>query len=301
MSSVHVGHYSNLDNKTGVSVFLFESLAPAVYLLCGSAPATRELSVLEPGAIVEGIHGLVLTGGSAFGLDAVAGVMTFLQERGRGFKTAHKIVPIVPAAAIYDCAFAVAPPTAEEAYQACLNARPNHLLSGRIGAGVSASVGKCVPHARPMSGGLGCATILLQKNIEVTAYAVVNCVGDVRDQQGNILAGARFQDGHFADTEQFFLTHFFADHFPFASTLNTTLVVVTTNAFFDKAALLRITRVASTGMARAISPVFTRDDGDLIFAISVGEEKISEQNVSIAAAEAVRLAILNAVKESVIL
>jgi len=299
MSFVHVGHYTDHQHKTGSSVFLFETPARAVYLLCGAAPATRDVHTLEPASIVDGIHGLVLTGGSAFGLDAVAGAMTFLREKNRGFMTPSGVVPIVPAAAMYDLTVSTARPTADNVYQACQAAVPDQSISGRIGAGTGASVGKMIPHAKAMSSGLGCATVRLSNNVTVTAYAVVNALGNIKDQQGNIIAGARLPDGSFADIEKYLLSEQ-SQIEPFPNT-NTTLVAVMTNAKFTKAELLRIARMASSGMARAIFPVFTRYDGDIIFAISTGDLLASENSVSVAAAEAVRLAILDAVRESVVI
>ncbi|MDX1901033.1 MAG: P1 family peptidase [Gammaproteobacteria bacterium] len=292
MLNIRVGHYTCLDKKTGISVFLFESEAIAVYHLCGAAPASRELHVLEPTATVPGIHGLCFAGGSAFGLNATAGVMNFLKEQGKGFQTPHTTIPIVPAAAIYDCAISQAPPTAEDAYQACRAAIPENPMRGAIGAGRSATVGKMVAGTEPSPGGFGWHTVTLPHGIIVTAYAVVNCLGDVRNQQGDIIAGARSKDQTFTDTEKFLLHNPYANT---ASALNTTLVAVMTNARFSKAELSRIARVASTGMARAISPVFTRYDGDLIFCVTTNEVPAHENNVSVAAAEAVRLAIIDAV------
>lgn len=296
LNHLSIGHYTCPQKKTGLSVFLFDTAVPAVYHLCGAAPASRELHALEPAATVPGIHGLVFAGGSAFGLAATQGVMTYLREQGKGFVTPHTVIPIVPAAAIYDCASSLAPPTPEDAYQACVAAIPGNPMSGPIGAGTSATVGKMVADAEPSSGGFGQCTITLPEGVIVTAYAVVNALGDVRNDRGQIIAGARYADKTFADTEKFLLQNPYAFS---ASALNTTLVAVFTNARFTKIELARIARVASAGMARAISPCFTRYDGDLIFCASTQEVLAHENNVSVAAAEAVRLAIISAVSNEV--
>jgi L-aminopeptidase/D-esterase-like protein len=298
MQSLKVGHYTNEEHATGVSVFLFDHPAPAAYTLCGASPASHELHVMELDAHVPYIDGLVFSGGSAFGLNAVAGVMKWFQEQGRGYRTPYANVPIVPAAGIYDLAVkSPVPPTAENAYQACLDAVENNPQCGRVGAGTGASVGKFVPHAARMSGGVGFAELTLKNGVCVLAYAVVNSLGDVRDGS-RIVAGARLANGDFADCEKYLLT----GHEEIVSDLaNTTLVAVFTNAKFSKIELKRIGKVGIAGMARAISPVFTRSDGDIIICASLGELPEVELVVSAMAAEVVRQAIVNAVKEAVVL
>ncbi len=298
MQSLKVGHYTDEEHATGISVFLFDRPAPAAYSLCGASPASHELNVMELDAHVPYIDGLMFSGGSAFGLNSSAGVMKWFQEKGRGYKTPYANVPIVPAAGIYDLAVkSPVPPTAEQAYQACRNAVSNNFQCGRIGAGTGASVGKCVPHASRMSGGVGCAELTLKNGVSVLAYAVVNSVGDVRDGS-QIVAGARLANDNFADCENYLIT----GHEEFVSDLaNTTLVAVFTNAAFSKAELKRIGKVATAGMARAISPVFTHSDGDIIICASLGDLLETEMVVCAMAAETVRRAIINAVKDSVVI
>lgn len=301
MQLLKIGHYTNLKKATGLSVFLFDHPAVGVYHLCGSSPATRELHTLELDANVEEISGLMLTGGSAYGLGAADGVMRFLNEKGLGKHMPHGgVVPIVPAAAIYDLAIGKSePPSIENAYQACVDAKYDNPERGRIGAGTGASVGKLVPDSSRMSGGLGQASIMLSNGVEIAAYAVVNPVGDVRDAHGKIIAGARFRDGKFADCEEFLLT---GSDEQYVSQTNTTLVAVFTNAKFSKIELKRIAKMAVAGMARAIAPAFTRYDGDVIFCVSLGEDhQASELTVGTIAAEVVRRAIVDAVQESKVL
>lgn len=299
MDGVKIGHFSNPDEGTGVSVFLFEDAGSAAYIQAGSAPATHELAVLEPESVVATVHGLCLSGGSAFGLFAAKGVVEYLNELGIGFEVKHGIVPIVPAAALYDLSYKAAKaPSAEDAYEACKNAVENNYATGQIGAGTGATVGKLIPHAFPMTGGLGRASIQLADGLEVTAYAVVNSVGDICDDRHRILAGAVNERGTFMDATQYLLRGQ-AEHDLFLQG-NTSLVVVLTNAFFVKDELKRISKMAIAGMARAISPVFTCYDGDILFSVSVGDHQASEMTVGTIAAEAVRLAVINAIKESTI-
>lgn len=296
MRNLKIGHYSNLEDGTGLSVFLFESSAIGGYWVCGSAPASHELSALNPDNSVPACHGLVLTGGSAFGLYAASGVMRYLHEKGIGHPVPSGVVPIVPAAAIYDLHYLRETfPSSENAYEACTRATEDSEERGRIGAGTGATIGKLIPFAKPMEGGLGRAVLKQQDGLEVMAYAVVNSVGDIYDH-GQIVAGARNAKGHFANCEKFLLTGGLeADLFKHS---NTTLVAIFTNAKFDADVIKRIAKMGSAGVARAVSPAFTRFDGDIVFCMSVGQVAASELIVGVMAAEAVRLAILDAVKES---
>ena len=297
MQGLKIGHFTQAAYGTGLSVFLFEKPAAGAYLIAGSGPASHELAPLEPEMSVPVVHALMLSGGSAYGLFAAKGVMQFLTEQGMGLPVPHGIVPIVPAACIYDLAYKKPePPRAEDAYAACLAAKENNTESGRIGAGTGATVGKIIPQAKHMTAGIGRAEIVLPNGVAVLAYVVVNAVGDVRDQHNNILAGARMQTGEFGDCMQFLLSGKGEEIlFPHA---NTTLAAIFTNAKFSKSELKRITKMAVAGMARAIAPVFTCYDGDILFSFSIGEKTASAMAVGNMAAEAVRLAIIDAVKET---
>ena len=298
MQGLKVGHFTDREKGTGLSVFLFDRPAVGAYLLCGSGSATHELAPLDPEGSVCNLHGLTLSGGSAFGLFTAEGVMRFLAERGMGLTLPNGVIPIVPAAAIYDLGYKKPEaPTAEDAYRACLNAYENNCDSGQMGAGTGATVGKIIPEATCMSSGIGYAEMALANGVNVVAYAVVNAVGDIRDAEGKIVAGARLANGKFADCRQFLLTGkgeevLFFDH------TNTTLVAVFTNAKFSKAELKRISKMAIAGLGQAVSPVFTCYDGDILFSISVGELAASVLTVGVLAAEVVRRAILNAVKDA---
>lgn len=296
MHGLKIGHHTDRARGTGVSVFLFEDAAAGGYWICGSAPATHELAALEPDNSVPHCHGLVLAGGSAYGLHAAAGVMQYLKEKGIGHAVPSGVVPIVPAAAIYDLSYISDHyPSAENAYQACLQASEDNTERGRVGAGTGATVGKLIPFAKAMASGIGRAVLKQKGGLEVVAYVVVNSVGDVRDN-GKMIAGARDAHGHFVDCEKFLLSGE-AEADLFANS-NTTLAAVFTNAVFDKDECKRIAKMAAAGMARAVSPVFTRFDGDIVFCMSTGKVSASELTVGAMAAEAVRQAIINAVQES---
>lgn len=310
LKGLKVGHVSHRDKGTGLSVFLFDKSASGSYIICGAGPASHELAPLDPESSVNSVHGLLLSGGSAFGLYAGKGVMQYLAEHNIGLNLPHGVVPIVPCAAIYDLSYkAASPPTDQDAYQACVDARETNTESGRIGAGTGATVGKIVPEAKRMTGGLGRAEVSLPNGLQVVAYAVVNAVGDIRDAQNNIVAGARKPNGDFIDSTQYLLSgqaeqmifsHMAARNASNHSNknMNTTLVAVFTNALFNKSELKRLARMSIAGMARAINPVFTCYDGDILFCVSLGEMKASLLMAGSIAAEAVRLSILNAVKHS---
>jgi L-aminopeptidase/D-esterase-like protein len=296
MRGLKVGHYSDHERGTGLSVFLFEESATGCYWICGSAPATHELAAIDPDGSVPRCHGLVLTGGSAYGLHAAAGVMRYLAEKSIGHPVPSGVVPIVPAAAIYDLAHASDHfPTPENAYAACLEAAESNIERGRIGAGTGATVGKLVPFAKCMTGGIGRAVLRQQDGLEVVAYVVVNSVGDVYEH-GKVIAGARDVHGNFTNCEDFLLSGH-AENELFSSP-NTTLAAVFTNAALEKDEARRIAKMGAAGMARAISPAFTRFDGDIVFCMSVGNLPASELTVGAMAAEAVRRAIIDAVKDA---
>ncbi len=299
MQGLRIGHYTNQAQGTGASVFLFEQPAVGAYWLCGSSPATAELDTLALDAHVTHINGLMLTGGSAFGLAASAGMMRWLNEQQWGWPVSHGVVPIAPVAAIYDLAVnETVFPMAEDVYQACQTARVDDERSGRLGAGTGASVGKLIASAACMSGGIGRAEILLPNGVTVLVYTVVNSVGDIYDATGKIIAGARLANGQFADCQQVLLDGRHIENIPSA---NTTLVAIFTDAVFSKSELRRIAKMAVAGIARAIAPVFTCYDGDLVFAVSTGNKSASELALGTVAAEMTRQSIVAAIKDSVVI
>lgn len=299
MQGLKIGHSSDFAKGTGVTVFLFEAGAVGGYWMCGSAPATREIAVLDPANSVPKCHGLVFSGGSAYGLHSAAGAMRYLGERGIGQPVPAGAVPIVPTAALYDMSFQEAAfPSVEQSYEACLASTENNIERGRLGAGTGATVGKLIPGAHSMTGGLGRAVLTLANGLEVIAYAAVNCAGDVMTD-GKVMAGCCNAAGEFINAEHYLLAgHTEKEFFTGA---NTTLAAIFTNAKLDKSSCQRTAKMAAAGLARAVAPAFTHYDGDIIFCMSLGDIETSELTLGTLAAEALRLAILDAVRETEII
>lgn len=301
IAGLRIGHISSSDGVTGLTVFLFDQAVAGGYWLCGSSPASRELTSLLPTANVTVMHALVFTGGSAYGLDCCSGVMQWLREHQQGYQTPHGVVPIVPTVAIYDRSVQSGTfPTSKLAYQACMNANVANEQYGSIGAAAGATVGKLLQDANFMTGGFGYAELSGPNKLQVAAFAVVNCVGDVINEQGQTIAGAIDDKGNFFNMASAIKAGKALRTRIRPLQAGTTLVATFSNAKLDRIQLTRIAKVACGGMARAISPVFTNYDGDIVFSISLGENIADEIVVGVLSAEAVRLAILHAVSKSTI-
>jgi L-aminopeptidase/D-esterase-like protein len=250
--------------------------------------------------LVESVHALLLTGGSAFGLDAAAGVMRFLEGRGAGFDTGVCRVPIVPAAVIFDLGIGRAGvrPDAEMGYQACQNASIAPPMEGCVGAGIGATVGKARGMHWAMKSGLGTAGLRLGDGLLVAALAVVNALGDVVDPaDGSIIAGAREESGGFADTMKVLAAQ--AGGIQASPYGNTTVGVVATNAVLNKEQVNHLALMAQDGLARAVRPTHTLYDGDTIFALSCGKVQAGLNLVGALAAEVFTQAVLRAVRSAV--
>lgn len=302
IQGLSVGHATDLNGITGCTVILCPGASGAgVIASCdvrGSAVGEREIEVLRPGHLVERIHAIVLAGGSAFGLDAAAGVMRFLEEQGIGFDVGVARVPIVPAAILFDLAIGdpKARPTAEMGYLAARNATNAPVEEGSVGAGTGATVGKLFGIAQAMKGGIGSWAEELAGGVRVAALAAVNAFGDVRDpKSGKILAGARTasDSAQFADTAAQMRRGIVRRGF---ATPNTTLVVVATDARLTKVETAKLAAMAQDGLARAISPVHTMFDGDVVFALSCGEKQGDLNTLGTAAADSTAQAIVRAVQ-----
>ena len=294
LENLLIGHKS-LAGKTGISVLLFTQRVVCAYHLCGSAPGTRDVVPLNLGNSVEEIDALVFTGGSAYGLGASTGVMEYQQEQGRGLATPGRIVPIVPTACIFDLAYGEPVyPAAQDAYDACKAATNSEYARGRVGVGSGATVGKGLENGRPMTGGFGVGHMQTGE-LKVLACAAVNAFGDVREN-GKIVAGAVDTHGQFLNIEQ----HLLRGSAEARTSLpqNTTLVAVVTNAALNQEALFIVAKMATAGFARALSPALSPWDGDLVFSVSAGQVRSDVTLVGTVAAEATRLAILDAVRES---
>jgi L-aminopeptidase/D-esterase-like protein len=264
--------------------------------VAGSAPGTRQSDGLQPGHLVDRVNAVLLTGGSAFGLDAAGGVAAWLEEQGRGAPVGPFRVPIVPTAVIFDLAISQGKgrPGPEMARQACQAAGPGPMARGNVGAGAGATVGKLFGLPQAMKGGLGGAAMRVG-DLRVGVMVVVNAFGDILDPAGRIVAGARQSaDSHeFINTAGWFIA---GNQRPNMSTVsNTTLGVVATNARLDKNQAHKVASLALLGMGRAIDPVHTTFDGDLIFAISGGKVQADINGLGVIAAHLIRVAILDAV------
>lgn len=260
-----IGHGTDLEGITGCTVILTPPGTVGGVEVRGGGPGTRETDLLDPHKTVEEVHALLFTGGSAFGLSAAAGVVRWLEERGIGYRTPFGIVPIVPAAVVFDLNIGdpKARPTPEMAYRACEEAQDQDIPRGSVGAGTGATVGKWAGPSFMMKGGLGLFTVE-EHGLAVAALAVVNPVGDVLNPDGTTLAGAQGPDGRFLGDEN-----------PLRlpdprSTLrsNTTLVAVLTDARLTKVQASVVARRAHNGIARVIRPSHTSFDGDTVFVLS---------------------------------
>ncbi|HTR80753.1 MAG TPA: P1 family peptidase [Bacteroidota bacterium] len=290
-----VGHYTDKTALTGCTVILCPPKTVASCEVRGSAPGSRELALLAPEKQTQEIHAVLLTGGSAYGLGAANGVMKFLSEKKIGYHTPWALVPIVPSAVIFDLNVgdSNAFPIAANAYEACVTAGKK-FEEGNVGAGTGATVGKWNGLPTAMKGGVGSVS-LISGEIIVAALAVVNAVGDIVKQDGNILAGAS-ENGKFFGPE--LRTASLHNDTLLVRNINTTLVVVATNARLSKVDCYRVAQRAHDGMARAIVPSHTTFDGDTTFALSAGDhhgpiDLIAEMGAH-ATAESIRAAVKHA-------
>lgn len=298
IEGLKVGHATNEKARTGCTVILCESGAVAGVDVRGSAPGTRETDAIRPGGLVEKVHAVLLTGGSAFGLDAAGGVMQFLEERGVGFPAGTARVPIVPTAVIFDLGVGdpKVRPDREMGYCACVNATINQVKMGQVGAGTGATVGKG-PGLQPSNGGVGSACRTLKSGLIVGAIVVVNAVGNIVDPTtGKIVTGAKhLETGEFVDIVERLSEQGKKDLFQ-TSTTNTTIGVVGTNAALTPIEVTKVAQLAHNGLARTIRPVHTMFDGDTIFALSIGTHDAPVNTVGVIAAEVMAEAVCCAVR-----
>ena len=279
---IKVGHQTLPERPTGCTVILVDGDAVGGVSQRGAAPATRETDLLQPLNMVDKVNAVVLTGGSAFGLDAASGVVRWLEERSIGFPTSAGKVPIVPAAAIFDLPVGNNPkirPTADCGYRAALAASTNAVTEGSVGAGAGATVGKLGALSEqtgslaggllPTKSGVGSAAITLPSGLIVGAIVAVNAVGDIIDPAtGRVVAGLRTADGRLADARKILRAGKPVGR-PRPGE-NTTIGVVATNARLSKTQVNRMALMADDAYARAISPAHTMGDGDTVFALATG-------------------------------
>jgi L-aminopeptidase/D-esterase-like protein len=299
VAGLRVGHHTDTRRPTGCTVILATDGAVAGVDVRGAAPGTRETELLSPLNSVEKVHAILLAGGSAFGLDAAGGVMRWLDERGIGVPVGPARVPIVPAAILFDLWVGDPSirPDAASGYAACEAATNDPVVQGNVGAGTGATVGKLFGIDRAMRGGLGSASIKVGA-IRVAALVVVNAIGDVIDPaSGQPIAGSRTVDGSalFGTMKALMCGDLPA---PLQVGVATTLGVIATDAVLTKAQANKLAQMAHDGYARAINPVHTMTDGDVIFALGTGASKVEASMTLLGSlgAEVMAAAIVNAVR-----
>jgi L-aminopeptidase/D-esterase-like protein len=298
---IKVGHFTDQRRPTGCTVIIAEEGATGGVDVRGAAPGTRETDLLNPLNTVELVNAVVLSGGSAFGLETATGVMRYLEEKHIGFNVGVAVVPIVPAAILFDLGVGDAKirPDAESGYKACQAATTNGPAEGNFGAGAGATVGKLFGMSRAMKSGIGTAAIKID-GITVGAIVAVNAVGDIFDfTTGTLIAGARTQDGKsLLNTRQAIMRGELPQGLK--SGTATTIGVVATDARLTKAQASKIAQMSHDGLARAINPVHTPSDGDTMFALATGKAG-KQGNITLMgmlAAEMTAAAIVNAIRSA---
>ncbi len=297
-----VGHAQDLKGATGCTVILCPPGTLGGVDIRGSAAGTRQVDSLQPYHFVDAVHAILLSGGSAFGLDASGGVMQFLEERSVGYETSAGKVPIVPTAIIYDLGLGEGKVRPDKAmgYQACLNANSGRVAEGSIGAGTGASVGKLYGVRHATKGGIGTASSISPTGVAVGALVVVNAFGDIVDPLNRkVLAGARDSQNpkRLIDSAAMLKKGASVPGWG-AGFQNTTLGVVATNVNLSKRQTIKVAQMAQSGLSRTISPVHSTVDGDLIFALSAGQEKEDVNTVGLMAEEVIVSAVMRAVQNA---
>jgi len=299
IKGIRVGQSSDYKGYTGCTVVLFDKAAVCGIDVRGSASGTRQIDALAVAHVVDRVHAIVLSGGSAFGLDATSGVARYLEERDIGFDAGVARIPIVPTAVIFDLGFGDrrARPTPEMGYVACLNAGAS-VDEGSVGAGVGATVGKLFSAPRAMKGGLGTASVFTPDGAVVGALAVVNAFGDVFDNvTGKLIAGLRTSEEGlaFARTVECLKQGQVRKQFGID---NTTLVIVATNVQLNKREITKVAQMSQAGVIKTVAPVHTTFDGDLVFAASLGQVRGDVNRVGLLGEFAVAEAIKRAARKA---
>lgn len=299
VAGIEVGHFTDARRPTGCTVVLARGSAVAGVDVRGAAPGTRETDLLAPQNVVERVHAVLLSGGSAWGLDAAGGVMRWLEEQDIGIDVGPARIPIVPAAVLFDLPLGDqrVRPDAAAGYAACQAASRSAPAEGCIGAGAGAVVGKIFGFHRAMKGGIGTASVTAG-GVTVGALIACNALGDVVDPDtGRVIAGARTEDGlHLLDSRRALLRGDAPR--PMLAGSNTTIGVIATDAVLTKVQASRLATVGHDGLARSINPVHTLSDGDALFALATGASGRTPGMMTLAAmaAEACALAVVRAVR-----
>jgi L-aminopeptidase/D-esterase-like protein len=290
-----VGNAQDDDALTGCTVILLERPSVCGVDVRGSAPGTRETDLLSPTNLVDVVHAICLSGGSAYGLDAASGVVRYLEEQQIGLDVGFGLVPIVPAAVLFDLSVGNPKVRPDQAmgYLAASRATKQAVAQGNTGAGTGATVGKCNGFANAMKGGLGSAARTLPNGLVIGAIVAVNAVGHVlRPETGEILAGPRDEQGVIQNSLDMMQAKAFA---PIPPGTNTTIAVVASNAKLTKSGANKVAQMAHDGLARTINPVHTMYDGDTVFAVATGEVEASVDVVGALSAEVLAEAVVQAI------
>ena len=301
VDGITVGHHTLTERPTGCTVVLAEGGATGAVEVFGGAPGTIETDLLEPENLVDRVHAVFMSGGSAFGLDVAGGVRRYLSEKKVGFAFGGAYVPIVPGAIIFDLPVGGRPdirPGADCGYAAAAAALGGAVAEGNIGAGAGATIGKLLGRDRAMKGGVGSSALRMASGLVVGAIATVNAAGSVIDPAtGRPVAGVRTADGKQLEDVRALIR---GERLPRSANLpeNTTVVIVATNARLTKSQAKLVAQMAQAGLARAILPVYTPSDGDTVFVMATGRmDGVADLSaVGALAAEAVSDAILRAVR-----
>jgi L-aminopeptidase/D-esterase-like protein len=299
VAGIEVGHFTDTRRPTGCTVVVVREGAVAGVDVRGAAPGTRETDLLAPTHLIERVHGILLAGGSAWGLDAASGVMRWLEEQGVGFPVGPVRLPIVPGAVLFDLMLGDASvrPDAAAGYRACELASGKAPAQGNVGAGTGAVVGKLFGIERAMKGGIGTASITVE-GITVGALVACNAVGDVLDPDtAQVVAGARSRNGKSLLDSRRALLRGEAPK-PLLAGTNTSIGVIATDAVITKAQASRLATMAHDGLARSINPVHTMSDGDTLFALGTGRagRSLGMMTLGTMAAEVTAMAVLRAVR-----
>jgi L-aminopeptidase/D-esterase-like protein len=304
VEGLEVGHHTLGERPTGCTVILARGGAVASVDVRGGAPGTRETDLLDPVNSVQEVQAIVLSGGSAFGLDSASGVVRWLDEQGIGYQTRVARVPIVPAAILFDLGVGDKPhirPGADCGYAAAKAASRGPVQEGNVGAGAGATVGKMGGPGRSMKAGIGTASIRLDNGLVVAALVAVNAVGDIIDPTtGKVVAGARGEDGTTLIDARTLIRAGGRQAARQRAGENTTIGVVATNAVLTQVQAKKMAMMAHDGFARAISPAHLPSDGDLIFSMATGawEGEVDVGTIGALAAEAMADAIVRAATQA---
>ncbi len=297
VGGILVGHVTDLAGATGCTVILPPPGTVGALDVRGGGPGSHETESLAPLANIREVSALLLSGGSAFGLAATAGVVRWCEAAGRGVDTGPARVPVVPAAVIFDLGVgdAAVRPTDADGFAACVAASSGPYALGSVGAGTGASVGKVLGVRGRMKGGVGTASCVLHDGVTVAALAVVNAFGDILDADGSIIAGA-WADGAYVDAARHLRTY--PPEHPRLMEQHTTLVVVATDAALTRLEVGQVARAGQAGLCRAVVPANTQLDGDVVFALATGARPGAAFRCASAAADMVAAAIRDAVRQA---